>query len=501
MAKLTCKYSRRIASAFLFLTLLAAPVMGEAGREAEKKAAQTGVLALLPSASVTQHVAEVDGKKLSYTAKAATLSLFDQNGERSAAIFYTAYTLNDAAAEARPITFVFNGGPGASSAYLHLGLAGPRVLDFGTPPDGAAAKLRGNPDTWLAFTDLVLIDPVGTGWSRPAKPDGGGSFWGVRQDAQANAKTIALYVAENGRAASPKYLLGESYGGFRAVKVAQALQREQGIIVSGLVMVSPFLEGALQFGAARFALGAALQFPSLAAAELDRRGRFSEAALAAAERFAMTDYLVTLAGPPPQGEAARKFYGRVAEMTGLPLDVVTRRRGFLRDAYAKHSRGERQEVVSAYDAAAASPDPFPEADSAEGADPVLDGYLQALGGAFVAYARDELGFKTEMSYNLLNRDMRWDWGSGGRGQASVTRDLRELLGLNPSLRVLIAHGRSDAVTPYGVSRYILDHLPAMGGPERARLKVYKGGHMFYFIPEARKAFAADARGFYQRGGE
>jgi carboxypeptidase C (cathepsin A) len=398
---------------------------------------------------------------------------------------------------------VFNGGPGAASAYLHLGLVGPQIVEFGTPPDGANAKLRANPDTWLPFTDLVLIDPISTGWSRTTKADNAKNFWGVRADAQSLAKAIALYVADHGRAASPKYLLGESYGGFRAVKVARVLQQEQGIVVSGILMVSPLLESGLMFSANRFALGAALHLPSLAAAELDRRNQFSAEALAAAERFAMTEYLVTLAGRVPEGEQARKFYARVAEISGLPLDVVTKARGFIRDAYVKHSRGKQAEIVSAYDAAAVSPDPYPDFESAEGGDPILDGYLQALGGSFVSYARDQLGYKTEMTYQLLNREVsgRWDWEGGGRGQSSVSRDLRELLGLNPGLRVLIAHGRSDIVTPYAVSRYVLDHLPPIGGPDRTRLKIYKGGHMFYFIAESRAAFANDAREFFSRAVE
>jgi len=466
----------------------------------DQRAPQTGVLSLLPADAVTEHVLEVGGATLAYTATAGTFSLFDQNGERSAAIFYTAYRLAGASAEARPVTFVFNGGPGASSTYLHLGLVGPKIVEFGAGSEGAGARLRNNPDTWLKFTDLVLIDPVGAGWSRSAKPDNAGSFWGVRSDAQSLAKAIALYVAHNGRTASPKYLLGESYGGFRAVKVARALQQEQGLAIAGIVMLSPFLEGALQFGANRFALGAALQLPSLAAAELDRRHSFSEAALAAAERFALTEYLVTLAGRPPEGEAGRNFYERVAAITGLPIEVVTRSRGFIKDAYVKHARQARQEIVSPYDATVAAPDPFPESGSAEGGDPILDGSLQALGGLFVGYARDELGYKTEMTYALLNREVsgKWDWeGRGGRNQASITRDLRELLGLNTSVGVLIAHGRSDLVTPYAVTRYVLDHLPQIGAGDRIRLKIYKGGHMLYLDPQARTAFTSDASAFYR----
>ena len=207
---------------------------------------------------------------------------------------------------------------------------------FGNGYDGANVHLADNPDTWLAFTDLVFIDPVGTGWSRPAKPDGGSAFWDVHRDAESMAKVIALYVANNGRVSSPKYILGESYGGFRAVKVARALQNNQGIVVSGIAMISPLLEGQFQFGE-RFALGAALRLPSLAAAELERKGTFSTAALAQAEHFALTDYLAALVGPPLKGDAANAFYKRVADMTGLPEDVVARTRGFINELVFERS--------------------------------------------------------------------------------------------------------------------------------------------------------------------
>jgi carboxypeptidase C (cathepsin A) len=245
-------------------------------RQAEQRQAPAGpgVLRLLPGDAVTQHSVETPGGKLDYTATAGTLSLFDQSGERSAAIYYTAFVAKGADPN-RPVTFVFNGGPGAASAFLNLGLVGPRIAQFAASShDGAVTKLQDNPDTWLTFTDLVLIYPVGSGWSRPAKPDGGKPFWSVRGDAESMAKTIALYVANNGRAASPKYIMGESYGGFRAAKVARALQDQQGIIVSGIVMLSPLLDGAMTFGGTRLALGAALQLPSLAAAELERKGTF-----------------------------------------------------------------------------------------------------------------------------------------------------------------------------------------------------------------------------------
>ena len=470
-------------------------------RQAEQRPAEAreSVLRLLPADAVTEHTIDIPGGKLAYTATAGTLSLFDQSGERLAAIYYTAYVANNAEAANRPVTFAFNGGPGAASAYLNLGLVGPRILEF-PGNDAATARLQDNPQTWLGFTDLVLIDPVGTGWSRPAKADNGSAFYGVRQDAQTLAKTIALYLGKNGRGNSPKYLLGESYGGFRAAKVAQALQRDQGIMVSGIVMVSPLIEGGLIFGGSRFALGAALQLPSLAAAELERKGTFSKEAQAEAERFAFTEYLTALAGPRPSGDAARNFYQRVAQITGLPEDIVTKSRGFIRDAYVKHLRSSEGKIVSRYDATFAVADPFPEQETARGPDPLLDGLTRAYGGAFANYARDELGFKSEMTYILLSPDIsgKWDWGEGsGRGSASVSDDVRELLSLIPSFRLLVAHGYSDMVTPYAVSRYVLDHLPPIGDPSRTQLGLYRGGHMFYIDPESRKAFTADAKRFYQ----
>ena len=481
---------------------------GSAGERAGRPAVGTergqggGLLALLPSDAVSERSLDTGKGRLDYTATAGTLSLYDQSGERIAAIFYTSYVLKGPAVETRPVTFVFNGGPGAASAFLHLGLVGPRILDFGPEGrDGAAnARLRDNPESWLAFTDLVMIDPIGTGWSRTAKPDAASNYYGVNSDAQVLAKTVALYLAHAGRTGSPKYLLGESYGGLRAAKVAQTLRSEQGLIINGIIMVSPLIEGALQFGSDRFALGAALQLPSLAAVELERRRAFSAEALAAAERFALTEYLTTLAGRPPEGEAARRFYARVAEITGLPEDVVARARGFIRGNYVKHLRGADNQVVSSYDASFAVPDPFPESDSNRGADPVLDGFVRAYGGVFAGYARNELGFKTEMTYQLLAGEVtqKWNWqGDGGRlTAASASGDLRELLALDPSFRLLVVHGYGDLVVPYAVNRYVLDHIPRIGAPDRVQLKLYRGGHMFYTIQQSRSAVTADARAFY-----
>ena len=182
-------------------------------------------------------------------------------------------------------------------------------------------------------------------------------------------------------------------------------------------------------------------------------------------------------------------------MTGLPVEAIAQANGFIPDAYVKSLEADSHKIVSHYDATFASDDPYPTSPVPRGPDPILDALVRAYGGAFVGYARDELGFKTDMSYNLLAGDIagKWDWEQG-HGQASVNDDLRVLLALTPSFRLVVAHGYSDMVTPYAVSRYVLDHLPPFEG--RATLKLYRGGHMFYLDANSRKAFSADARAIY-----
>ncbi|MFN7023860.1 MAG: S10 family serine carboxypeptidase-like protein, partial [Pseudorhizobium sp.] len=281
----------RTLSCFLVATsLLAIPVVAQeqpAQDAQQQQRSEEGLLGLLPADSVTEHVLPTARGDLPYTATAGTLDLIGQDGNRTAKIFYTAYQAKDRAVD-RPVTFAFNGGPGAASAYLHLGLVGPKILPFqGQNDDGTQPQLQDNPESWLAFTDLVLIDPIGTGWSRAANSDAAESYYNVRQDAESIAKAIALYVQKNDVLAAPKYLLGESYGGFRAAKVAVAMKNSQNMIPAGIIMVSPLIEGRFLFGLGEDPLASALQFPALAAAELERQGRFDAEALREAERFAM----------------------------------------------------------------------------------------------------------------------------------------------------------------------------------------------------------------------
>jgi carboxypeptidase C (cathepsin A) len=495
----------------ILVTILLFPVVTLAQQpniqpeSADRQVAQTGtgIFSLFPADVTTEHVFRDGSADLNYAATAGTIDLIGQDAQRTAKIFYTAYVAKEHTS-GRPLTFIFNGGPGAASAYLHLGLIGPRIVDFSQPDEGGRMpRLVDNPESWLPFTDLVFIDPVGTGWSRAASDEVARSFYGVRQDAESLAKFIALYIQRNDRLSSPKYLVGESYGGFRAVKVASAMKDGQGLLASGIVMVSPFLDGRF-LANSDDPLSAALQLPSLGAARLEREGAFTPEKLADIESFAMKDYLTTLAGPSPVGEAGQAFYSKVAEITGIPRDAVERSRGYLGNIYSKQSAGPGK-LISPYEASHVVSDAYPEAPYNQADDPILDGYTRAYAPAFAAYARNELRYPSEITYTLLNDEAnrRWEW-NGGRGGdsralSSVAGDMRDLLSVIPGMRVVVAHGFADALTPYGASRYVIDHLPADLVGDRVALETYPGGHMFYTRSASRQAFAADIKAFYASG--
>lgn len=454
---------------------------------------------VLPADAVSRRSVGQGEARLGYTATAATLPLLGAKGEVTANIFYVAYTLEQQA-PARAVTFVFNGGPGAASAFLHIAALGPRGVNFSA--NGAAAlepvQLADNPDTWLAFTDLVFVDPVATGYSRSAAgtEEADRAFFGVDKDAEATADFVRLYLTRAGRMLSPVFLVGESYGGFRAVHVANRLL-ESGIAVRGAVLISPALEFSMLRNNPYALVPLALTLPSLAAAHLERRDGLEASleSLPEIERFARERYLVHLAaGLKDDAEIDRAL----ARYTGLAPDLLRRHHGRVTvRTFAREYSRSRDRVLSRYDGAVSAA--VPRRSEAR-FDPILDGAVSVLTPAFTHYARAELGYRTDLPYLLLNRDVsgRWDYGTSAtrQGFAGALDELQKARTHNPALGVLIAHGYTDLVTPYSISRYLVDQLAPIDAARPIELEVYRGGHMMYLRPGSRRALAQDARAFY-----
>ena len=451
--------------------------------------------------SITHHSFKVGGVDAAFTATAATLSLSDDKGEKQADIFYVAYTRDDAAPEARPITFVFNGGPGSSSAYLHLGALGPRVIDFGS--DGQVplppGRVVDNPDSWLDLSDLVFVDPAGTGYSRVAD-NAGKSYWGVTEDLASLATFIDRYLTQTHRQAAPKYLVGESYGGFRAARLPQVLADDHHIAIAGSFLISPVLEFSLIDGDSLALLPDVLRLPSYAAVALERWTTPTPAALAEVEQFALGPYLSALAATPRNEAAMREIYSKVAGYIGVPEQVVARYDGRVPlGVFVKEARRTDKLLISRYDGSVTAPDPFPDAERMRG-DILFDGLRAVLVKGMTGYLADALGVRTDLPYRLLNRDAvrQWNWrsGLGGRdGHAGAADALRTALA-SRAFKVVIAHGMTDLVTPYLTSRYVIDHLPPTLTADRVTLNLYPGGHMMYLRPGSRARLHADAARLY-----
>lgn len=453
----------------------------------------------LPPDSVTRHTLELPGRTLRFTATAGALPLVDPNGGLQAEIAYVAYTLDGADRTARPVTFAVNGGPGASSAYLHLLALGPwrLPLDGPTISPSAPPVLVPNAETWLDFTDLVFIDPPGTGYSRVAGGDEVRQrFFSVEGDVDLLAAVVTRWLKEKDRLVSPKFFAGESYGGFRGPPLAAKLQESQGVGLSGLVLVSPVLDFGWFSQPAYAPWVHVTRLPSLAAAAAEARGPVTRESLRAAEAYAAGEYLTDLMRGLRDKEAVERASARVAELTGLDPALVRRRAGRIDMAtFQREARRKSGEVVSAYDTGIAAYDPDPTAAMSRFEDPVLDGMTAPLTSAILDHLSRTLNYRVEgQRYELLNGSVNgaWRWGSG-RGQPESVSELKSALALDTRLRVLVAHGFTDLVTPYFASQLLLDQLPDLGPEPRTGLKVYPGGHMFYSRAESRRAFRDDAR--------
>jgi len=454
----------------------------------------------LPARVETRHTINLTGHSLDYRAVAETIGLTDRKGEPTASVYTVSYLAAPPAGQQRPVAFVFNGGPGAASVFLHLGALGPRILE--TPASGAVpdppVRLIDNQSTWLSFTDLVFVDPVGTGFSHgrgkdenPDKP-----FWNVRSDLDSLGAVVRRWLTRHERWSTPVFLVGESYGGLRAAALAHSLEHDVGVSVSGLVLVSPALDIAVLHPDISNALAPAFALPSYAAAAAALSG--GESATETVERFALSDYLVGLAGLKGIPSAGDPFIARIAQLIGLSDDIVRRERVRVpNQVFARELRRAQGEVLSLYDATVARPAGASPSDDHAG-DPVLDPAIAAYTAAFDSYAPEALGYRTEQPYRVLAREVsrEWNWdaargGAGGLGLALSS--LEDTLLQHPGTRLLVANGRYDLVTPYLASRWLVDQLAV---PEAVRatigLRVYEGGHMMYMRPKSRAALAADA---------
>ena len=372
--------------------------------------------------SITHQSFKVGSVEAAFTVTAATLPLADDKGEKQADIYYVAYTRDEAAGGSRPITFVFNGGPGSSSAYLHLGALGPRVIDFG--PDGQVPSPPGtlvdNPDSWLDLSDLVFVDPVGTGYSRAAG-DAARSYWGVEEDLASIATFIDRYLTQNHRQASPKYLVGESYGGFRAARLPELLADDHHIAIAGSFLISPVLEFSLIDGDSLALLPDVLRLPSYAAVALERSATPTPEALGEVEQFALGPYLSALAATPRNEAAMRDIYARVARYTSVPEPIVARHDGRLPlGVFVKEARRPDKLLISRYDGSVTAPDPYPDSKRARG-DALFDGLRAVLTKGMTGYLSDTLGVRTDLPYRLLNGNAvrQWNWRSGLGGARAM----------------------------------------------------------------------------------
>ncbi|WP_129610800.1 S10 family peptidase, partial [Rhodoplanes serenus] len=387
-----------------------------------------------------------------------------------------------------------------ASAYLNIGAIGPWRL----PLDGASVSsppaLVTNAETWLPFTDLVFVDPPGTGYSRVVgSGDARRQFWSVDGDAEGLAVFVRKWIEQNARQRSPKVLVGESYGGFRAPKLARALATREGVGVRGLVLVSPVLDFAALGQRRHDPQSWVRHLPSMAATVLEQRGAGTPQALAAAEEWAATDYLAALMRGERDAAAIERIVPRLAELTGLDPALVRQLAGRIDTAtFQRELYRARGLVGSAYDATVTAFDPSPSAARSHFPDPVLDATKAPLTAAMTELYRGRLGWSHDQPYRLLNDEVNsnWNWGRG-RSAPQVVDEVRAFLSGDRAARLLVVHGASDLVTPYFATKLILDQLPVYGAPERSALAVYRGGHMFYSLDDSRKAMRRDAETFFR----
>jgi carboxypeptidase C (cathepsin A) len=464
-----------------------------------KSAATPGMSLTLPPLPADAHVEQsmqLEGKTLHYTVTVGTLPVRDSKGALSGEVVYTSYV---AEGKDRPVTFAFNGGPGAASVYLNLGAIGPKRVAFGAEGQSPSdpATLTDNQGTWLDFTDLVFIDPIGTGFSRSlvSEEDSKKQFYGPDQDIAYLSRNIYDWLVKNGRLQSRKYIVGESYGGYRGPRLTAYLQSQTGVAVNGLVLVSPALSP--QAGSQDLSpIPWMMTLPSIVAANYERQGKLTNESMAEVIDYTRGEYAVDLMKGNSDPAATPRLVKKVTELTGLDPTFVKQSGGRLEtQAFLREEFRETGKLGSRYDPNVTAYDPFPYNPTQETQDPILLSIIAPTTTAMVDFVTRTVGWKTDASYNALSFEVNklWDQSSPSgafSGSASAT-DLRVAVATDPKLRVVIAHGWADLSCPFMGSVLTVSQMPPMGDATRVQVHEYPGGHMYYARPASSLALRKD----------
>jgi carboxypeptidase C (cathepsin A) len=468
--------------------------------------------------SETQHRLALTDQTLSYSAVAGELIVKRQVDGKThrGRIFYVYYAMAGVKRRERPITFAFNGGPGAASVWLHLGGLGPKrikLADNGKtlPPP---AQYEDNPHTWLDFSDLVFVDPVGTGFSKSDSDENasGKYFYGFQQDIETLGEFIRLFLTRNNRWLSPKYLVGASYGTTRVAGLVWYLQQRYGIDVNGIVFISPVLDYDTILFHPSNDLPYLLFFPTYTATayyhgklQSTLKQRKLEDLLAEVESFCLEDYLVSLSkGENITDDKRKTLLEKIRSYTGLPADIIEKLN--FRINWIDFTKGlikSENRLIGRMDSTMTGIDPDPTAPYPK-YDPSLDPLFGPFSTAMNAYVREDLKFETDHVYEFLNSEVNknWDWTSGlirKQGFIDVSHTLRDTIAVNKDLKILIACGLYDLATPYFSAKYTVSHMWLGKQRSNVSIKYYKSGHMMYTHNEELKILFQDAKQFYLNG--